>query len=159
MTPAEKHWRVCATSSSLRAAPDHASEQTSRLLLGERFRPREWADQGRWALGCGPDGYEGWIRAWHLVGSDSAPQGSLKRVTARWSRALAHPSPEGELLADLSFGTPVLVIGEAEAGYLPWTLPGGRAAWTPESDLAPPCMNCPGWGFCDLKRHVSSSLL
>jgi len=126
---------VSVTSSALRASPDHASEQTSRLLLGEGFQVLEESPCGRWARGRGPDGYEGWLSAWHLAEGE-APRAAF-RVSARHGRALAAPEPEAALLADLSFGAPLPEGGETRGGWRSWTLPDGAPAWTPEADLAP----------------------
>lgn len=127
---------VSATSSALRRDPSHESEQISRLLLGERFNVTREADEGRWAYGAGPDGYEGWLRTWHLVAGKERPKPD-RSVSARWSRALSENHEGAEILLDLSFGTGLLPSGEAQDGFIPWTLPDGRSAWTPVDDLEP----------------------
>jgi len=127
---------VTATSSALRARASHAAEQISRLLLGERFEVLEEVDEGRWARGSGPDGYEGWIRTWHLAASISNPEPSLV-VTSRWSRALEVPEPNSPVLCDLSFGTRLGPTRAEGSGFLPWLMPDGRSAWTPAEHLEP----------------------
>jgi len=92
------------------------------------------AEEGRWIYGRGPDGYAGWIRAWHLLPD---PGGAIpdRSVTARWSRALAEPRADSAILRDLSFGTRLAPSGPSRNGYVPWRLPDGRCAWTPQRDL------------------------
>jgi len=125
---------LSATSSALRAEPRHGAEQVSRLLLNEAFEVLEEADHGRWLRGRGPDGYEGWLRGWHLQ-PGRLPDGDSLMVTARWSRALVAPVAGAEPMLDLSFGTRLVPEAEARQGYLPWRLPDGRLAWTPRDDL------------------------
>ncbi len=125
-----------ATSSALRAEPDHGAEQISRLLLGESFRKIREVDEGRWVYGAGPDDYEGWIRSWHLQDLDEERRAD-RSVTARWSRALSEAREGAEILLDLSFGTRLFSDGPEQAGHLPCRLPDGRPAWIPAADMEP----------------------
>ena len=122
---------VIVSHTSLRAEPRHAAEQISQLRLGDPFAVQR--DGGEWCLGAGPDGYAGWARSWHLQGGPAPPPDRV--VTARSSRACS--APGGETLAELSFATRLAAAGEPVAGWLPWTLPDGRPAWTPLGDLEP----------------------
>ncbi|MBC8367713.1 C40 family peptidase [bacterium] len=127
---------VNTTSSPLRAEPAHEAEQISRLLLGESFRVHERSEDQRWALGLGPDGYQGWLRAWHLTEVDVWPAAQLC-VTQRWSHAYERPDSRSQILLDLSFATRLRPGGSEVDGFIPWQLPGGAEVWTPVQDLEP----------------------
>jgi len=50
----------------IRRLADHASEQTSQVILGTPLTVLRRAKEGRWIRAQGPDGYVGWIRAWSV---------------------------------------------------------------------------------------------
>lgn len=127
---------VNTSSSSLRAKPAHESEQTSRLLLGEVFQVKERSEDQRWALGQGPDGYQGWLRCWHLSKVKQWPAPECC-VTRRWSQAYERPDAESQIVLDLSFATGLKPSGREESGFIPWRMPSGRDVWTPAQDLVP----------------------
>ncbi len=126
---------VQVSHTALRRDPAHAAEQVSQLRLGQAFRVwhRDAADE--WCLGAGPDGYPGWVRAWHLTPGESAPPDHV--IHARRGQALSRPDREAEILHELSFGTLLRAAGAAEGGYLPWRLPTGETAWTRQAELEP----------------------
>ncbi len=128
-------FRVNVVYSALRREPSHAAEQISQLRLGQCFRSWTTDAEGSWHLGQGPDGYPGWMRAWHLC-----PGGEVRPdlvLTARHGTVLAEPTPGAALISDLSFGSEIAASGEVEGGFLPCLLPDGRRGWTAISDLAP----------------------
>jgi len=127
---------VAASWTALRREPNHAAEQVSQLLLGEAFDADGADPAGEWLHGAGPDGYPGWLRAWHLAPAGEYTVAPDRVVVARCGRALAAPRPDAPLLADLSFGTR-LAAGSAVKGFVAWRLPDGRRAWTPAGELAP----------------------
>ncbi len=128
---------VNTSSSALRAEPSHESEQISRLLFGESFKVKERSDDLQWALGQGPDGYQGWLRCWHLSDVQTWPSAQLV-VTKRWSQAYERPNLESQISLDLSFATGLHPSGSMVDGFHPWQMPGGREVWTPAKDLEPP---------------------
>lgn len=125
--------RVKVSHTALRRDPAHAAEQVSQLRLGQPFHVWHRDDEGEWCLGAGPDGYPGWIRAWHLAQGE--PESPDHVVHLRRGRALRDPDRESEILHELSFGTLLRACGEVEGGHLPWRLPTGETAWTPLHEL------------------------
>ncbi|MBN2170164.1 MAG: C40 family peptidase [Candidatus Krumholzibacteriota bacterium] len=136
MSAAPQRRLVAASWTALRREPAHAAEQVSQLLLGETFDVDAADAAGEWLQGTGPDGYPGWLRAWHLAPAWAPARAPDRVVVARCGRALAAPRPGAPLLADLSFGTR-LAAGPAEGAFVAWHLPDGRQAWTPADELAP----------------------
>ncbi len=128
---------VNTTSSSLRSEPSHGAEQISRLLLGEVFQVKERSRDGLWAMGMGPDDYEGWLRCWHLTELDPWPAPELC-VTRRWSQAYERSDLRSQVLLDLSFATRLQRVGPEKDGFIPWKMPGGPEVWTPAEDLQRP---------------------
>jgi cell wall-associated NlpC family hydrolase len=124
----------------LRRRPDHASELTSQLLLGETARILGSARGGEWLrVRSDIDGYAGWARAWGLMAAPAA------RV-ARWARlargVLATPivramvDPGGEAqVAPLHWRSRV-ISHRTRGAWRQVELPTGARAWVPIEAVA-----------------------
>ena len=125
----------------VRRTPDHRSELTNQLLLGEGVRLRSGRPRPGWREIEGlEDGYRGWVRDWGLEPV------TLARL-ARWRSSAGHRIAAP--LAMLSEGP----VGTESMGPLPWMaqvrlltrrggrarveLPDGRVGWTDADALAP----------------------
>jgi gamma-D-glutamyl-L-lysine dipeptidyl-peptidase len=123
----------------VRRRPDHRSELTNQLLLGEGVKVRRARGPAGWqAIEGLEDGYRGWVRDW-----------GLERVTpaalARWRRearvrvavpmALLRDRPgRGGSLGPLPWMARLRLVARRGA-WAQVALPGGRIGWTPRSAL------------------------
>jgi len=129
----DSHGIVCQSLLDVRVRPDHRSEMSSQLLLGEVVR-RLGRDRsgGWWRVENRADGYRGWVRAWGLRVADADEADRWERhAKARIRRvfvAVRTRPRGGELLARLWWNSRV-VAGPKSAGAVPLMLPDGVAGW------------------------------
>jgi hypothetical protein len=70
--PRPAHGVVSLAALDLRPRPEHRSELRSQLLLGEVVRVVGVATGGAWWRVLNrSDGYDGWVRAWGVVGASA----------------------------------------------------------------------------------------
>jgi len=131
---------VCSLAAlDVRRHPEHRSELTSQLLLGEVVRLAGVSRDGLWWRAESLlDGYRGWVRGWGLVPVSGA------RAT-RWLRAarvrvsapltLARSRPGGGALVSPLFLNSRLIAGRRRGRYRPVELPDGRRGWAEASAL------------------------
>lgn len=117
----------------LRRRPDHRSELTSQLLLGEVVRVLETSKDRRWwRVENQVDRYRGWVRTWGIVpASAAAARGWQKRARARIqvSHAELRSERSGGMLVSPLFWQGCLIAGTARGGMRPAELPDGRGGW------------------------------
>ncbi|MBI1799563.1 MAG: C40 family peptidase [Candidatus Eisenbacteria bacterium] len=124
---------VCLPVLDLRARPDHASEMTSQLLLGEVVDVVSRADRGRWLrVRNHADGYRGWVREWGIIGAsrERARRWLARarvRVAAVSEVALARPGT-GIAVSPLGWGARLIGRGRSR-GHREVELPDGRRGW------------------------------
>ena len=117
----------------LRAGPEHQSELTSQLLLGEVVRVRAADARGLWIrVENESDGYRGWARSWGLVPCGPARAASWIRLACgRVLRAYAEIRTgrgDGALVSPVYWNGRI-IVGSARRGYRRAELPDGRAGW------------------------------
>lgn len=133
------HGVVSLPALDLRAEPDHKSELTSQLLLGEVVRVLGGSRDGRWwRVENRDDRDRGWIRTWGVVGASAAAAGQWER-RARARVVVSHAElrgPGGTTRVSPLFFRGRLIVGRARDGLLPAQLPDGRRGWVEAGALA-----------------------
>jgi cell wall-associated NlpC family hydrolase len=134
--PGRAAW-VLASVAEVRREPSHTEEQVTQALQGEVLVP--FLHEDGWLLVRLPDGYEGWVRDWHLSLVDvAAPAAYRRRADARIaaSRVTLRTAPhhDAEAVGESILGTHVVRLGD-ERGWSRIELPGGRAGWVPQPAL------------------------
>ncbi len=131
---------VSISSLDVRRRPDHRSELTSQLLMGEAVRVRRASRDGRWWwIESQVDGYAGWSRNWGLLPASRAEAGrwalrARGRVASPFAEARSLPGG-GDLVSPLSWRGRV-VLGSAKGAYRRIELPDGRRAWVDSDRIA-----------------------
>ncbi len=124
----------------VRRRPDHRSELRSQLLLGEVVDVLETARAGLWwRVRNRTDRYEGWVRAWGVVGAGAlrAERWSRRargRVVRPFTEALA--TPAGRTLASPLFWNARVIVGRRRGRVVPVELPDGRRGWVASQAIA-----------------------
>jgi gamma-D-glutamyl-L-lysine dipeptidyl-peptidase len=117
----------------LRRRPDHKSELTSQLLLGEVVRVLETSKDGRWwRIENQVDRYRGWIRTWGVVAATAGAARAWEseaRAQVRVSHADLRSARSGGRLVSPLFWQGRLIAGPVRGGMRPAELPDGRRGW------------------------------
>jgi cell wall-associated NlpC family hydrolase len=117
----------------LRRRPDHKSELTSQLLLGEVVRVIEPSKDGRWwRVENQGDLYRGWIRTWGVVAATARAARAWEneaRAQVRVSHAELRSARSGGRLVSPLFWQGRLIAGPVRGGMRPAELPDGRRGW------------------------------
>jgi len=129
---------------AIRRRPSHTAEQVSQLLLGEPFQVVVGDVRKEWLrIRCEWDGYEGWVRSWHLM-LQSEAEARRWRSAAGWNVAqlLAvvrrEPRATAEPLVPLPWGSALLAaVGAAPPGWLRVGLPDGSRGYLRRREVAP----------------------
>jgi cell wall-associated NlpC family hydrolase len=127
------HGLVTLAVLDVRRRPDHRSELTSQLLLGESVRLlAATPDRAWWRVENHADGYRGWVRAWGLLGLPAARASRWRRlaratVAARTVEATWRREAGGAGLP-LVWGSRVIPGGRVGSRRA-FLLPDGRRAW------------------------------
>ena len=140
---ASRHAVVSLAALDVRREPDHRSELTSQLLLGEGVACLGLRGEGTWWRVEGlADGYRGWVRSWGLVPA------SLRRIASWQDRASARVSVpvlevralpgRGAMVSPLYLNS-VVIPGARRGRHRRVELPDGRRGWVPAS-----CLSAPG---------------
>jgi cell wall-associated NlpC family hydrolase len=128
------HAVVSLAALDMRRRPEHRSELTSQLLLGEVVRILATQPGGQWWRVEGlVDGYRGWVRGWGLV---RVPAGrarswqakAVARVAVAVTEARTGPG-HGALVSPLFLNSRLIAGRRVE-------LPEGRRGWVPVESLA-----------------------
>jgi cell wall-associated NlpC family hydrolase len=127
---------VRASVADVRAQPSHAAEQVTQALQGEMCLPL--AHQDGWLHVSLADGYQGWIRDWHLVPAalteiTAFRQQANGRVQVPWATVRSAPEHAVPPVAETLLGTPVHSQQPTTSGWLEVALPTGLSGWLPES--------------------------
>jgi cell wall-associated NlpC family hydrolase len=136
------HAVVSLAALDMRRRPDHRSELTSQLLLGEVVRLVEERPGGQWWRVEGlADGYCGWVRGWGLVRVPGRRARSWQakaraRVAAKVVEVRTGPG-RGSLVSPL-FLNSRLIAGSRRGSHRRVELPDGRRGWAPAASLARP---------------------
>jgi gamma-D-glutamyl-L-lysine dipeptidyl-peptidase len=138
---------VSLPSLDMRRRPEHASEMTSQLNLGEVVDVLGRGAGGRWLrVRNQTDGYAGWARAWGLVpATRKRARAWLERATARVSalQAIVLSGPgTGITVSPLLWGAR-FIAGPRRGKHIQSELPDGRIGWVEaraisSTDAAPP---------------------
>ena len=136
LQPGKVAW-VQASVAEVRGAPSHAAEQVSQALQGELCKPL--AHQEGWLRAELPDGYQGWIRDWHLVAASESQvkdylQGTNGRVQAPWAAVLSQPSEGAAPVAETVMGTRVQCLAR-QRGWVEVELPTKVTGWLREEQV------------------------
>lgn len=131
----------------VRRRPDHRSEMTSQLLLGEVVRRLGRPRGGWWRAESLGDGYVGWVKEWGLVSAGRARARrwavlARGRVAVPGTEARAHPAGSTRV-SPLPFNARV-IAGPARRGWRAVELPDGRRGMVPAAALALPRTRPPG---------------
>ena len=124
----------------VRRRPDHRTELTSQLLVGEVVRVLGTAQRGRWLeVENRADGYRGWVKDWGVVQASPARirrwiQRARARVVALFVEARARPGA-GSLVSPL-FWNGRVIPGPTRGGHRRVELPDGRRGWVPRAALS-----------------------
>lgn len=138
---AATHAVVCLPALDVRRRPDHRSEMTSQLLMGEIVR-LAGPERGGWVRAEGEtDGYRGWARAWGLVPATRSRAGRWRRlararVKVAWAEVRA--TPRGAAVVSPLPWNARVIAGRPRAGWRPVELPDGRRGVVPAAALAGP---------------------
>jgi gamma-D-glutamyl-L-lysine dipeptidyl-peptidase len=124
---------VTLPSLDMRRRPDHASEMTSQLNLGEVVDVLGGGAGGRWLrVRNQADGYAGWVRAWGVVpATRTRARRWLERAAARISvvQAVVLSGPgKGITVSPLLWGAR-LIAGPRRGKHIQTELPDGRIGW------------------------------
>ena len=141
MTARPRQGVVGLAALDVRRRPDHKSELTSQLLMGEVVRILASRSGGRWLrVENRTDRYRGWVRSWGVVrvGGRGAAEW-VRRARARVGVAFAEVRERARGGASVS---PVLlnarlVAGRARGGYRTVELPDGRRGWVESRAIVP----------------------
>lgn len=140
-----------ATSSvaDVRREPAHSAELLTQLIMGETARPLK--TQGDWHLVRLADDYHGWIRSWYVREADEGAIESYASaanavVDANVGYVLSEPDERSVPVSDVVSGVR-LPAGAPRRGFRRVELPGGKAGFMREGDLAePPARGSPDRG-------------
>jgi len=133
------HGVVSIAALDVRGRPDHRSELTSQLLLGEVVRLTGSRLEGQWwRVENLADGYRGWVRGWGLVPATFTRARNWQsrargRVAVPMVEALARKG-RSALVSPLFLGSRV-IPGAARGGWRRVELPDGRRGWVPAAKL------------------------
>lgn len=136
----ESHGIVRQALLDVRKRPDHRSEMTSQLLMGEVVR-RLARDRsgGWWRVENHADGYRGWVRAWGLRPATRAEAGRWERHARGAIRkvfvAVRTQPGRGPVIARLWWNSRV-VSGTRTGNAVPVLLPDGAAGWVGHDEVA-----------------------
>ena len=138
--PVETHGVVQLAALDVRRRPDHRSELTSQLLMGEVVRVLATGRDGLWCrVACESDGYEGWVRRY---GIRPASRARTRRWIARARGRVVVPFCQvrssargGHALTPL-FWNGRVIAGRADGAQRRVELPDGRRGWVRASALA-----------------------
>lgn len=141
MTPARPRAAVVSNAAlDVRRRPDHRSELTSQLLLGETVRVLGGSRDGLWwRIENDADGYRGWVRIWGLAGA--APRRVRRwielargRIVTPIARATTRPGG-GAAVTPLYWSSRV-VPGGSRGAWRRVELPSGARGWVPRRAVA-----------------------
>lgn len=133
------HAVVSLAALDLRRRPDHRSELTSQLLLGEVVRVLSGGAGGSWwRVQNLADGDRGWARTWGLVGVSRAramrwTRRARARAVRSFSEIVVRPG-SSTLVSPLVLNSRV-IAGRARGRFRSVELPDGRRGWVASSAL------------------------
>ncbi len=139
---------VISSVADIRRDPAHSAELISQAIMGETaVRLKR---EGDWFLARLRDGCHGWVRSWHVSEVPITDcENYDSRVTARVGLNVAyiHSEPDVNSLpvSDVVSGTR-LIAGEADGGFRPVMLPGGRRGFIQTEHLTVPAAGSPDRG-------------
>ncbi len=119
---------------AVRRRPSHAAEQVTQLVLGETFRVVRRSRDGEWlAVRADADGYEGWVRSWHVHEVDAArharwTRSARLRVTRLAATVRSAPEARSEPLVRAPWGSALCGSGPRK-GWERVLLPDGTAGY------------------------------
>lgn len=129
---------VVSSVADVRREPSHSAELLTQLIMGETAFPLK--AEGDWFLVRLSDDYHGWVRSWYVRETDSAEIMSYEQdahavVEASVGYVLSTPDAHSLPVSDVVAGTRI-AAGAASRGFRAVTLPGGRAGFMREGDMA-----------------------
>jgi len=128
---------VAASVAAVRREAAHGAEQVTQALQGEVVAILRHEDG--WVLARLPDGYEGWIRDWHLrIVPHEVPPAFAARANARVDAGVVTvrvaPQRDAAAVGETVLGT--CVVAQAiERSWVRIELPAGCLGWVPSAVL------------------------
>jgi len=139
MTRGQTHAVVALAVLDMRRRPDHRSELTSQLLMGETVRLLARSRDGHWwRAENAADGYKGYVRGWGLLPASRARverwlELARARVVTPSVRAVTSPGGDAQVVP-LHWNARV-IPRRSRAGWREVEMPSGARGWVPGSGV------------------------
>ena len=122
---------VRASVADVRSEPSHTAEQVTQALQGEVCKPLLHKDG--WLQVLLADGYQGWIRDWHVVAASESQVAAFRdqanaRLQVPWAAVRSEPHAAAPPIAETLMGTRLLT-SRRQCAWLQAEVPTGLRGW------------------------------